>query len=290
MNDTSNSPVNNVVENPNPVVTPVQPVQPVQSAPVEPVTPVQPVAPATPVTPVTPVQPVTPMQPVQPAPVEVSPVQSTVEDTTKKEDTIKNIQNENNEDGTGEKRFPYAIVVIVVVLIAIATGYYFFWITPANVFDKAINNTVDTIKNVLTGVKDSEHDTTRIKIDTILRTAGPTTKNDKNIEFVDELEVGSIVDVDIKNFDLGVKFFSDLKKTSEKMQYGDELDIAFDYVDENIYVKTGSKEDSKVAKYTTENGGESRFAINYQRIDDAIDVFEKVKDQVVNLVDNKKLE
>ena len=285
----SNATVNQA--NPTPEVVTVAPVEaPVSTAPVVETAPVAPAP--TPTIETSPVEdtPVSvPSENMEPTAeqlqVESTPVEHETDVSVVKEEKKEDKGNEeDNKEPAAKKKFPYAVAIIMILLIIIALLYYFLWITPTRVFDKAINNSIDSVKNVIKGIEETKNDTLFFSINTTLRTAGKDTKNVKDISFVDGLKVNADVEMDLKKFNIGAYLYSDLKETTD-MRYPNKLGINFDYIDDEVYIKLGEK----VAKYDAQDTKNSMFAINYDRLNNAVLAFERTKDEILEIIQDSQL-
>lgn len=182
----------------------------------------------------------------------------------------------------GEKRFPFAIVIILVVIILVAILYYSFWLTSERVFDKAVNNIVDSIEMAVNSLEYSTHKNMNVDIQANLTSNGPYISDESNIEFLDGLEVNADVNIDNSNLDLGLHLYSNLEKVSDRMTYGENLDFSVDYVKDNFFLKLPNK----VAKIDINN----KYKINYSKLNDAVGIFKDMKDQVLILGEEKLLD
>ena len=124
----------------------------------------------------------------------------------------------------------------------------------------------------------------RVSIDTKLKTAGKNVKNEKELEFVDGLKVYSTADIDLKKFDLALALYSDLSATHD-MEFNKDFKFALDYIDESFYLKVKDK----IAKYESTSDVEKFAKINYGRIESAINVFDKIKEKLVDMIQPEQL-
>ncbi|MGM9877139.1 MAG: hypothetical protein ACI33S_00680 [Bacilli bacterium] len=193
--------------------------------------------------------------------------------------------NEENKGGeTNKKEFPYTAVIIGIILIFIAFAYYFFYITPTRVLDEAINDIFENIKSVASGITNPQNDTMEIDLKGKLRTAGREYEGVSDIAFLNNLIVNATVEADLKNLNLGVTIESDVKETTD-MKYPENINLAIDSIDNKFYIEVGDR----IAKYQSSNNLEDKLSLNYKRIEDALDVFEEMKNQVLDIIQEDQL-
>lgn len=287
MNDTNNNPVaNNTTGMSNAVPTPapidsVPPVPAVQPAPIAQPAPVAQSAPAA-VAPVA--QPAAPTASgetqtttsAENASVQASPVNNTNNTT---------VQNNNNNKGEANKtEFPYAAIVVGIIIVLIVLAYYFFYLTPTRILDNAIEDIFGNIKNFASGITSPENESMQVDLKGRVRTSGRDLENVENIKFLDNLIVNAKIQADLKELDYSASLSSEADQIVG-MKYPENVNIAADYIDDKLYLELGDK----VVKYQSTNNLENKLLISYERINDALSIFESMKDQVVDIIQEDEL-
>lgn len=196
---------------------------------------------------------------------------------------IKPVEETNTEE-VRKKEFPFMAISIALILIMIFLSYYFFYLTPTRVFDEAIENIFDNIKSVASGITNSESDTIEIDLNGKLKTSGKDYKNVEDIAFLNNLKVNANIEVDLKKLDFGATIKSDVKETSN-MKYPQNMDVALDSIDNNLYFKINDT----IAKYNSNGKLMDKIEFRYDRIEDAVSIFESMKNQVVNIIKEEQL-
>lgn len=198
-------------------------------------------------------------------------------DTSKVEVTNKEKDNEYILETNGNRKLPVTVLIIFATILILAVIYYFIFMTPEKVFDKAINSAIDTVENVIKNAKNSEIKTAAIDITTDV-SMGP-----KDIEYLDGLSFTGNLDVDLEK--LAIAFGVDGHGKSKWVNY-----------DANVYLKDGavlvsSKKladtfgKDKVALYSESNSTK----IDYDRLDAAIRAFDATKERILSLIDDDEL-
>ncbi|MDD6272626.1 MAG: hypothetical protein PUA90_03800 [bacterium] len=214
-----------------------------------------------------------------------APSQEVPANPAKTEQVNNSDDNEENKGGeTNKKEFPYTAIIIGIILIFIAFAYYFFYITPTRVLDEAINDIFENIKSVASGITNPQNDTMEIDLKGKLRTEGREYEGLEDIKFLNNLIVNATIEADLKNLNLGFAVESDVKDTTG-MKYPENIDLAIDSIGNKFYIEVGDR----IAKYHSSNNLEDKFSLNYKRINDAVDVFEEMKNQVLDIIQEDQL-
>lgn len=193
-------------------------------------------------------------------------------------------ESNNSEEEVGKREFPFSAVIIAIILIIIAVLYYVFYLSPTRLLDGAINDIFNSIKDAANGITNPDSDTMFIALNGKLRTVGSEYENMKDIAFLDNLKVSVDIEADLKKLDFGTTIKSDVKDT-KGMKYPENVNMAVDYIDNNFYLEFGDI----VAKYDATNNLGNKLNFDYDRINSAVSLFEIVKDQVLDIIQEEKL-
>lgn len=341
----NSAPVVNTVPtvNPTPVVAPVTPVAPVSPtptiAPVQPTINVEPtpVVQSTPITeaPQVVVPPVNldnmvnsaPITPVEPTPVAApipeknnSKVEINIGDNVviddkreekkvKENREIKTTNNDEDEDEEGNKvsKAPIIIVILFIVILVLLFIYYFLVMTPTKVFDKAINTTIDSVKNLYYGVKDSENKKIDLDLKFDLLTDESVFEGNPRLQNInrlngDHFESDIKIDLDKENVEVSLKASRKDKKNI--------LDFSVFSIDDYLYIqprtyyndnyadapfKDGeifSLNNDKIVQadiLKTFTGHDTTVSYSGEKIDALIDVAEITKDKILEIIQESQL-
>ena len=294
MNDTSNPGVGNVNSNSQvPAGTVAQPAAtPVVTGPQAPVAAQPTVSLAAPVAPASPVQP-TVQQPVpvqQPVAsqnnvsVEISEEDMAVEvleEKTVDKDDKSNKDEDYVLEAKGNRNLPIVVLAIFIVILIFAVIYYFIVMKPARVFDKAINDAIDSVEDIAKNAKSSTTDTAGLNINVSMRTF------DDYVKYLDGLAINGDIDVDIEKLALGLRLFSKNEKTRD--DFGADIYITSD----GMFVANDRLknlfDDKSVYQYDMDWGSEELLKLNYDRIDDAVKAFDETKERILDIIDDDEL-
>ena len=341
----NSAPVVNTVPavNPTPVVAPVTPVAPVSPTPtiasVQPTINVEPtpVVQSTPITeaPQVVVPPVNldnmvnsaPITPVEPTPVAApipeknnSKVEINIGDNVviddkreekkvKENREIKTTNNDEDEDEEGNKvsKAPIIIVILFIVILVLLFIYYFLVMTPTKVFDKAINTTIDSVKNLYYGVKDSENKKLDLDLKFDLVTDESVFEGNPRLQNInrlngDHFESDIKIDLDKENIEVSLKASRKDKK--------EILDFSVFSIDDYLYVqprtyyndnyadapfKDGeifSLNNDKIVQadiLKTFTGHDTTVSYSGDKIDALIDVAETTKNKILEIIQESQL-
>ena len=291
MNDTSNPGVGNVNSSSQvpagnaaqPAATPVvtQPQAPVATpAPVSSTTTtaqtVQPAAPqAVPVQ-----QPAAPQKPAA----EISEEDMAVEVLEEKNVDKDDKSNEGEEfvlEAKGNRNLPVVVLIIFIAILIFAVIYYFIVMKPARVFDKAINDAIDSVEDIVKNAKDSKTDTAGLNINVKMKTV------DDYVKYLDGLDINGDIDVDIEKLSLGLRLNARNEKTDDT--YGADVYITSD----GLFVANDRLkllfDDKSVYQYDMDWGSDELLKLNYDRIDDAVKAFDETKERILDIIDDNEL-
>ena len=201
--------------------------------------------------------------------------------SSKKEESHKNASSEEYVGEKENKKLPIVVLIIFVLILIVVIVYYFIVMTPTKVFDKAIDNIVDTLTGIVDSAKDSKNDTAKLDFRADMTTGAEDTK------YLDGMIVKMAVDVDIKNLELGVNLGNEVGKSTVLTE--DESFNARVYLkDGGIYLSNDRLDRSykgKVVEYA-----DSDFtSIDYDRLDTIAEIFKRTKNEIVDIITNDQL-
>lgn len=299
MNDTSNTGVGNVDSNSQvPAGTVAQPAAPV-AAPVAPPVVTQPQAPVAAPAPVSSVAPET--QTVQPAAQPTVPVQQpatpqkavteisdedmaveVLEEKTVDKDEKGNTKDEDYVlEAKGNRNLPVVVLAIFIVILIFVVIYYFIVMKPARVFDKAINDAIDSVEDIVKNAKDSKTDTAGLNIKVNMKTV------DDYVKYLNGLDIDGDIDVDIEKLSLGLRLNAVNVNTED--EYGADVYITSD----GLFVANDRLkllfDDNSVYQYDMDWGSDELLKLNYDRIDDAVKAFDETKERILDIIDDNDL-
>jgi hypothetical protein len=199
---------------------------------------------------------------------------------TKGETTTQSSDKEEFVADKENKKLPIAVLLIFVILLVAVAIYYFIVMTPTKVFDKAIDNIFDSVTGVVDSAKNSKTDTAKLKISVDMETDGDINK------YLDGVLFSAAIDVDLRKLQLGLQIESETGET--KIAEDDNFDSHVFVKDGGIYVTNKELNETypgKVALYSDVDFNE----VDYDRIDNAVAILERTKNEIVNIIDNDQL-
>ncbi len=199
---------------------------------------------------------------------------------TKKEVSGQSSSGEQIIDDKENKKLPIVVLLIFLLLLIVIVIYYFIVMTPTKVFDKAIDNIFDTVTGVVDNVRNN-------KSDTIVLSMGVDMETDGDInEYLDGIKFRAGIEADLKKLEMGLNIASQSGETKIK---------AADNFDSKVYVKDGGIYVSNERLERTYPGQVALYSdsgltdVSYNRIDNAIDVIERTKNEIVDIIENEQL-
>ncbi len=200
--------------------------------------------------------------------------------SSKKESSQSSSDGEEFELEKENKKLPVAVLIIFAGLLLVVIIYYFIVMTPTKVFDKAIDNIFDTVTGVADSAKNSSTDTAKLKIDVDMETDGNINK------FLDGILFDGAFDIDLKNLDLGLQITT--HKGKSQLADEDQFNSRVYIKDGGIYVSNEKLEKTYPGKTVLySDSGTANFG--YDRVDKAIDVIRRTKNEIVDIIQNEQL-
>lgn len=199
---------------------------------------------------------------------------------TKKETSNQSSGKDEFVDEKENKKLPIAVLIIFVIVLLVVVIYYFIVMTPTKVFDKAIDNIFDTATGAVDSIRNNKSDTIRLNLGADMETDG-----DIN-EYLDGILFKANIDADMKKLELALSIISESGKTNI---------AAEDNFDSKVYIKDGGIYVSNERLEKTYPGRVALYSdsdltnLNYNRIDDVIDIIERTKNEIVDIIENDQL-
>lgn len=200
--------------------------------------------------------------------------------TTKKETSSQSSSSEEFVDEKENKKLPIAVLIIFVLLLLVVVVYYFIVMTPTKVFDKAIDNIFDTATGAVDSIRNANSDTIKLNIGVDMETDG-----DINA-YLDGVFFDAGIEADLKKLELALAIASQSGKTNIAAE--DNFDSKVYIKDGGIYVSNERLEKTYPGKVALYNDSDLTN-INYNRVDDAIDIIERTKNEIVDIIENDQL-
>ena len=201
--------------------------------------------------------------------------------SSKKDATHTNASGEEYLAEKENKKLPIVVLIIFLIILIAVIVYYFIVMTPTKVFDKAIDNIVDTVTGIVDSSKNSKVNTAKLEFKADMSTGAEDTK------YLDGMIVKLDADVDIKNLELGINLGNEVGKSTSLDK--DEAFNARVYLkDGGVYLSNAELDDKyngKVVLYE-----DSDFtSIDYDRLDTIVEIFKRTKDEIVDIITNDQL-
>ena len=201
--------------------------------------------------------------------------------SSKKDATHTNASGEEYLAEKENKKLPIVVLIIFLIILIAVVVYYFIVMTPTKVFDKAIDNIVDTVTGIVDSSKNSKVNTAKLEFKADMSTGAEDTK------YLDGMIVKLDADVDIKNLELGINLGNEVGKSTSLDK--DEAFNARVYLkDGGVYLSNAELDDKyngKVVLYE-----DSDFtSIDYDRLDTIVEIFKRTKDEIVDIITNDQL-
>ena len=201
--------------------------------------------------------------------------------SSKKDAVHTNASGEEYVDDKENKKLPIVVLIIFVIILVAVIVYYFIVMTPTKVFDKAIDNIVDTLTGIVDSSKNSKNDTAKLDFRADMSTGAEDTK------YLDGMIVKMNVDVDIKNLELGVNLGNEVGK-SKYLTKDDAFNARVYLKDGGVYLSNDRLDKNyqgKVVLYS-----DSDFTdVDYDRLDTIAEIFKRTKDEIVEIITNDQL-
>ena len=199
---------------------------------------------------------------------------------SKKESSQASADGEEFELEKENKKLPIAVLIIFSALLLVVVVYYFIVMTPTKVFDKAIDNIFDTVTGIVDKAKDSKTDTAKLNISVDMETGGETNK------YLDGLLFSGGFDIDLRNLDLGLQIITDSSKT--QIAEEDNFNSRVYLKDNGVYVSNEKLEKTYPGKTVLYSDSDIAY-FDYNRIDTVVDIVERTKNEIVDIIQDEQL-
>ena len=225
----------------------------------------------------------------------------------KKEKIDNNSSDDYDEENIHVSKSPIIIVVLFIIILILIFIYYFLVMTPTKVFDKAINTTIDSVKDLYNDVQNGENKKIDLDLKFDLLTNQNAFKENKRLQDIDRIngdhfESDIKIDLEKENLEFSLKAARSNKK--------EILDFSVFSVDDNLYVqpRTYYNDQDTEKPFEANNpfsltnekivqadllkaltGADGNIAYSGEKIDAIIDVAETTKDNILDIIQEDQL-
>ena len=201
--------------------------------------------------------------------------------SSKKDATHTNASGEEYIDEKDNKKLPIVVLIIFLIILIAVIVYYFIVMTPTKVFDKAIDNIVDTLTGIVDSSKNSKVDTASLKFTADMATGAEDTK------YLDGMIVKLDADVDIKKLELGINLGNEAGNSTTLDEY-EAFNARVYLKDGGVYLSNKELDDKYSGKVVLYEDSDFT-SIDYERLDTIVEIFKRTKDEIIDIITNDQL-
>lgn len=235
----------------------------------------------------------------------------------KKKKEVKNSSNDDDFDGSdsmSSSKAPVIVSIAFVFVLATVFVYYFLVMTPTVVFDKAINETFDSVEGLYKGIVNSDNEKVDLNLKFDMTTNESAFVNNKRLQDIERLngeQFESDIKIDMKNENVEISLSANRKKDEKTGKPGRTMmDFSIFSVDNNLYIQPrtyyNDQDDEPPFKanepFSLTNdkivqadlikafsGVDSDFSFSKERIDSFFEIAKSVKNKVIDKIDDNQL-